>query len=90
MSVNWKLYLLFRSPPSGTSAVGDIHSSPQHSIDTDHTSLHERSYIECKSCHRVIIVNMSCKSAGTCCEGCIVGGYPIPIVFICLALTKQE
>ncbi|KDR14050.1 phosphoinositide 3-kinase regulatory subunit 4 isoform X2 [Zootermopsis nevadensis] len=37
------------SPPNGTSAVGDIYASPQHSIDTDHTSLHERSYIEYRS-----------------------------------------
>ncbi|XP_069690077.1 phosphoinositide 3-kinase regulatory subunit 4 isoform X4 [Periplaneta americana] len=40
------------SPPGGTSTAGDIHSSPQHSIDTDHTSLHERSYIQyrCAPC----------------------------------------
>jgi hypothetical protein len=65
MPVNWELYLLFRSPRSGTSAVGDIYSSPQHSVDIDHTSLHERSYVECKSFHGVINVNMSCKSAVT-------------------------
>ncbi|KAJ9580221.1 hypothetical protein L9F63_004121 [Diploptera punctata] len=36
------------SPAGG----GDMHSSPQHSIDIDHASLHERSYIQyrCAPC----------------------------------------
>lgn len=38
--------------PTGGSLVSDIHTSPQYSLDTDH-SLHERSYIQyrCAPCH---------------------------------------
>jgi phosphoinositide-3-kinase regulatory subunit 4 len=40
------------SPPTGSSAAFDVHPSPQHGLDTDHTSLHEHSYIQyrCAPC----------------------------------------
>lgn len=58
-----EICLLFRSPPGGIIAASDIHSSPQQSIDTDHTSLHERSYIQCKSDTVQLKLNILYKSA---------------------------
>jgi len=51
--------ICFRSPPTGSSAAFDVQPSPQHSIDTDHTSLHEHSYIQRKSCIYYVGINVN-------------------------------